>query len=192
MLRLLQKPNRTNNWKIQCTVNDNHSIKESDHRCVNRDSRKQLGFQSLGPGEVCALWPLGGTVGIAFSSYTGAQWGFFIQRNLGLGAGPGAHKWGLSKCVFSSLAECLVQVLPLTTLPRGKADLHPPRSGCELSSSTRAQGGAGQSLEGHTFAWTAPPLAEALGSPTQLLELRGYAPHGLGSAPPYASLSLYR
>uniref|UniRef100_A0A9L0T8Z8 Immunoglobulin V-set domain-containing protein n=1 Tax=Equus caballus TaxID=9796 RepID=A0A9L0T8Z8_HORSE len=45
---------------------------------------------------------------------------------------------------------------------------------CELSSSTRAQGGAGQSLDGNPFAWTALPVAEggeekeAWGSPAPL------------------------
>ena len=39
-------------------------------------------------------------------------------------------------------------------------NLHPSLLGCELSSSPRAEGGAGHPLDGHTFAWTAPPLAE--------------------------------
>ena len=43
---------------------------------------------------------------------------------------------------------------------RGEANLHPLIQGTEMSSIPRAEGGAGQPLDGHTFAWTAPPLAE--------------------------------
>ena len=52
------------------------------------------------------------------------------------------------------------QVFPSRALPRGDTKHHPLQSGCELSSSPRVQGGAGQPLDRHTFAWTAPPLAE--------------------------------
>ena len=38
-------------------------------------------------------------------------------------------------------------------VPRGKPPSIPLSLGCELSSSTRAQGGAGRALGGHLFAW---------------------------------------
>ena len=53
------------------------------------------------------------------------------------------------------------QVLPPELSQRVKPTSIPLILGCELSSSPRAQGGAGQLLDGHTFAWMAPPLAES-------------------------------
>ena len=89
---------------------------------------------------------------------------------------PGSWAWGLdpvptdgdSAAVSSQAWQSLQsrdfvwsqQVLPPGALPRADTKHHPPQSGCELSSSTRAEGGAGQLLDGHTFAWMAPPLAE--------------------------------
>ena len=47
-------------------------------------------------------------------------------------------------------------------VPRGKLPSIPLSLGCELSSSTRAQGGAGWALGGHPFAWK-PLLWQRLG-----------------------------
>ena len=65
---------------------------------------------------------------------------------------------GLSSCVPSGLAEspqgtCVwsQQVLPPRAVRRAKATCILLSVGCELSSSTRAQGGAGQSLDGPHF-----------------------------------------
>ncbi|XP_045682833.1 immunoglobulin gamma-1 heavy chain-like [Phyllostomus hastatus] len=45
-------------------------------------------------------------------------------------------------------------------VPRGESTFIFSCLGCELSSSTRAQGDAGQPLDRHTLPWTAPLLAE--------------------------------
>lgn len=121
----------------------------------------------------------------------------------------GAWAWGLGPVRPDGDQLCLCWQRPLSHSlcvvsagassqgpPRGEPTSMPLSLGCELSSSPRAQGGAGQSLEGPPFAWQ-PLLWQrvgrkgGLGSPAPLWA-QGCEHHGLDSSAPRAPLSLHR
>ena len=67
----------------------------------------------------------------------------------------------LTWAILLSNNLCVVSAVASSQSPQSvKPTSIPLTLGCEQSSSSRAKGGAGQPLDGHTFAWTAPPLAE--------------------------------
>ena len=148
-----------------------------------RGAEDQQGSQNFDPHRGCALWQAGGAVGRPWGPCPAAQGAPLTPNGAGGGAcapagdsavcplwlqrPPSRDLRSLSRCFFSGA-------------PWGEAPSLPLSLGCELSSSIRAQGGAGLAVGGPPFAWQ--PLLwhglgenEGLGQPSTLWGPR----HGL-------------